>query len=96
MAQREYNAHVREKSAELRETYAQRRMNDADVRETKKPTDGELFEVKLEGWLLISKPTTSRFIHHFIFTRKKKESGFSPMHYHQRHHEFLETNHLRT
>jgi hypothetical protein len=51
------------------------RENDADVRETKKPTDGELLKISLESWLLISKSTTSRFIHRIIFTRKKKLAG---------------------
>jgi hypothetical protein len=69
---------MRRCDAGVSEIHAQRRRNDAELRERKKPTVGELLRLSLEGWLLISKPTTSRFNHHFIFTRKKKEFGFSP------------------
>ena len=34
---------VRKNDARWREIHAQRRRNDADMREAKKPTDGELF-----------------------------------------------------
>jgi hypothetical protein len=66
---------MRRCDAGVSEIHAQRRRNDAELRERKKPTVGELLRLSLEGWLLISKPTTSRFNHHFIFTRKKKLVG---------------------
>ncbi len=43
---RRINAQVCKHDAKGREIYAQRRRNDADVRETKKTTDGELFECR--------------------------------------------------
>ena len=42
-ARRGIKAQVREKDARGREIHVQRRRNDADVRETKKPTVGEFF-----------------------------------------------------